>query len=354
MDFIISGIQQIGIGVKDADEAWGTYRKLFGMDVPIFKERAEAGLMLPYTGGEPRSRYAILALNMQGGGGFEIWQYTSREPQASTFEIQIGDLGFFATKIKARDLQAAYDKYQAAGVECLTPIHSVEGAPANFFMRDPYGNIFQLAEADPADWFQNRNEPTGGVYGAIIGVSDIEKSLSLYRDILGYDVVVYDCQDTFDELEGLPGGKHPMRRVLLRHSKARKGAFSAMFGTTEIELVQVSGRTPKKMFEGRFWGDLGLIHLCFDVSGMDKLKALCEEKGYPFTIDSSDSFDMGEAAGRFSYIEDPDGTLIEFVETHKVPIMKKLGWYLNLQKRDPSKPLPRFIVKALGLNRKRD
>ena len=33
---------------------------------------------------------------------------------------------------------------------------------------------------------------------------------------------------------------------------------------------------------------------------------------------------MGEAAGHFSYIQDPDGTLIEFVETHKVPILKKL------------------------------
>ena len=31
---------------------------------------------------------------------------------------------------------------------------------------------------------------------------------------------------------------------------------------------------------------------------------------------------MGDAAGQFAYIEDPDGTLIEFVETHKVPLVK--------------------------------
>ena len=54
---------------------------------------------------------------------------------------------------------------------------------------------------------------------------------------------------------------------------------------------------------------------------------------------------MGEAAGHFSYIEDPDGTLIEFVETHKVPILKKIGWYLDLRKRDPNKSLPDWIVK---------
>ena len=46
---------------------------------------------------------------------------------------------------------------------------------------------------------------------------------------------------------------------------------------------------------------------------------------------------MGEAAGHFAYIEDPDGTLIEFVETLKIPIIKKLGWYINLEKRAPEK-----------------
>jgi len=59
----------------------------------------------------------------------------------------------------------------------------------------------------------------------------------------------------------------------------------------------------------------------------------------------------GEAAGRFSYIEDPDGTLIEFVNTHKLPIMKKWGWYLNLRKRKKQKPLPDWMLKTLSFNR---
>ena len=63
---------------------------------------------------------------------------------------------------------------------------------------------------------------------------------------------------------------------------------------------------------------------------------------------------MGEAAGHFAYIEDPDGTLIEFVETHKIPILKKIGWYLDLTKRDALKPLPRWMLKSMGLNRKKD
>jgi hypothetical protein len=123
-------------------------------------------------------------------------------------------------------------------------------------------------------------------------------------------------------------------------------------GDSTIELVQSLERQDcKKIFENRFWGDWGFIHLCFDIQGMNALKAECEAKGFPFTVDSSDTFDMGEAGGRFSYVEDPDGTLIEFVETHKVPILKKIGWYIHLKNRKPGKSLPRIILKLMGLNR---
>lgn len=107
------------------------------------------------------------------------------------------------------------------------------------------------------------------------------------------------------------------------------------------------------MFRNRYWGDLGFIHLCFDISGMETMKSHCKDYGIEFTVDSSEGFDMGEAAGHFSYIEDPDGTLIEFVETHKIPIIKQIGWYLNLKSRNPRKPLPSWMIKLLSLNRKR-
>ena len=88
MSYIISGIQQVGIGVANVHQGFNWYNKHFGMDIPIFEEAAEANLMLPYTGGKPHKRHAILAINLKGGGGFEIWQYTSRTPQAATFKLQ--------------------------------------------------------------------------------------------------------------------------------------------------------------------------------------------------------------------------------------------------------------------------
>jgi len=347
---IITGIQQIGIGVSDVYEARDWYKENLGYDVVIFDEAAEANLMLPYTDNQIQKRHAILAYNMQGGGGFEIWQYTSRIPVASEKEIQLGDLGIFACKIKAANVEKAYKSFQNKNVNIISEIHDSPDGKPHFFIKDPYNNIFEIDEGN--DWLLNQSKVTGGNSGAIIGVSDIEKSIKFYTQILGYDTVVYDREGMFSDLVSLSGGEKKYRRVLLRHNEKREGAFSPLLGDSSIELVQLVDRKTDKIYKNRLWGDLGYIHLCFDIIGMDELKKECYELGHPFTVDSDNSFDMGEAAGHFSYIEDPDGALIEFVETHKIPISKKLGWYLNLRKRGQKKPLPRWFFKILAATRK--
>lgn len=341
MTELITGIQQVGIGVTDVDEAWAFYRSLFCMDVPVFDDEAEAALMTLYTGGTPHSRRALLALNMNGGGGFEIWQFTSRKPGEAGFTVLPGDLGINAVRLKCRDIEKAHQGM----VDYASGLLTAPDGSQHFLVRDPYGNLFQIVEG--SSWFLQNSQPMGGVCGVMIGVSDIEASLPLYTGVLEFDEIVYDESGTFHDL----GEDFSGRRVLLRKKQARDGAFSRLFGHIDIELVQVSGRTPRKIYENRYWGDPGFIHVCFDVNDMDRLKTACEENGYGFTVDSGSSFDMGEAAGRFSYIEDPDGTLIEFVNTHKLPIMKKWGWYLNLRKRKKQKPLPDWMLKTLSFNR---
>lgn len=352
--YVISGIQQVGIGVKNIEEAWKWYISQFGMDCRVFEDEAEAKLMLPYTGGEPRSRHAVLALNLQSGGGFEIWQYKGREPVMIKDEIRIGDLGIIACKMKVKNIQETLISFQKSGISVPSTTSEDPSGNMTFFMKDPYGNIFQLVEA--TDWFMNEHKNTGGSFGALIGVSEIEKSRVIYSEILGYDEVVYDTTGIFPDLSGLPGGNNEFRRVLLRRSVPFAGPFSKVLGNSVIELISATGKPGKRIYENRFWGDPGFIHLCYDVRGMDELKSFCETKGFPFTVDSKkshqgNSFDMGEAAGHFSYIEDRDGTLIEFVETHKMPILKKLGLYFDMRKRDPNKSLPDWMLKALKYSR---
>ncbi|TVR66829.1 MAG: VOC family protein [Spirochaetaceae bacterium] len=348
-EIIISGIQQLGVGIPDTDEAFRWFRAVFGTDVPVFREAAEAPFMTRYTGGTVHSRDAMLAMNLAGGGGFEIWQYTSREPQAPKKPVEIGDYGIIAGRIKARGIHQAYQRLQAQGVTILGPVAGDPEGVLRFSLRDPWGNHYQVV--DGAEWFSKPRHNTGGVEGALIGVSDMASALDFYATVLGYDSKRYDESGLFPDLAVLPGGNRSLRRVVLERSAGHQGAFSELFGATRLELVEVPGHKGSPLFKNRYWGDLGFIHLCFDVLGMDILKTRCQAAGHPFTVDSGESFDMGEAGGRFAYIEDPDGTLIEFVETHKLPLVKKFKWQLDLRKRDAARPLPRWMIAAMGMGR---
>ena len=224
---------------------------------------------------------------------------------------------------------------------------------------DVIGTISQklipnLLSLEDSLMYSNMGQPTSGICGALIGVSDINEARRVYSDIFGYDQVVYDVEGAAEDFFCLPGGGERIHRVLLTHSQPRQGGFSKLFGTSSIELVQCLDRSPQKIFKNRLWGDIGFIHLCFDIKNMAELERLCNSKGFPFTVDSNvkGRFDMGDAAGHFTNIEDPDGNLIEFVETYYIPVLEKFNIGINLKKRDPEKALPNFIMGGLRFLRK--
>jgi len=348
---IITGIQQIGVGNPDVEKAW-TWAKSVGSDLKMFDSADEASLMTRYTGGEVHSRRAIFALNLQGGGGLELWQFTSRVSARAAKDIKLGDLGIFAAKLKCKDVEKAYTTFLEKGINILGSIQLDPAGSPWFTVVDPFGNYYQVVTG--GEWFLDYSHLMGGVCGAMIGVSDMDRSIAFYRDILGFDVIAYDQTGEFpDVAQTFADANVPYRRVLLKKKTKQTGFFSELVDSGQIELIQRMDGDVRPIFENRFWGDAGFIHLCFDVQRMDLLIPICTEAGYPFTVDSESAFDMNEASGRFGYIEDPDGTLIEFVEAFKIPILKKLGWYINLEKRESSKPLSKMLFRAMGLNRSR-
>ncbi len=344
---IINGIQQIGIGTADAKKVFDWYQKYLGFDILVFEDVAPASLMTRYTEGNVQNRLALLALNMIGGGGLEIWQFKDRTPQAPKQAIQLGDLGINTMKIRSRNMVEIREYLKGLSLNDITSIYK----KSHFFFADPWGNWVQVVREEYS--FTSAKCLSGGVLGALIGVSDMEVSLNFYRKLLGYNTIESDLKGVFDDFSDMPGGKGTFRRVLLKHCKRPVGGFGELYGPSQIELVQSLDRSPVPIFKDRMWGDLGYIHLCFDVWGMDALRDEAKNLNHPFTVDSADSFDMGDAAGRFAYIEDPDGTLIELVETHKVPIFKRLGVYIDLKKRHPEKPLPKWLVKMMRVHRVR-
>ncbi|GAB5537962.1 MAG: hypothetical protein Salg2KO_00650 [Salibacteraceae bacterium] len=346
---MINGIQQMGIGTTDVHKSWEWYRKNFGFDVPVFDEAAEAPLMTQYTGDKVHARHAILAMNLNGGGGMEIWQFTSRK-SADQHDFSLLQNGLLVTKIKCRDAQQGFDSIGQKSKG--SPVTDPTGK-ACFSVIDPFGNPFIASESD--NWYRQKNSVFGGIEGVLIGVSDMEKSLTFYRDVLEIDHIVYDETNVFDDLKGLTDGDKKYRRVRLQPSKRNTGAFSEVFGMFHIELLQpIDTPSLPHNLHDRFWGDQGYIHLCFDVNQMDQIKKRADDLNNAFTVDNGDSFSMGEAAGRFAYLEDPDGSLIELVETDKITVSKKLNWFLTLSESRKKKPLPRWLFSIMAFNRVKD
>ena len=343
----IAGIQQIGIGVKNLRESTLFYKDIFGLDVLIFDDTSDAHLMTKYTGGKVYNRQAVLTMNLAGGGGFEIWQYKNREPKKSESQIKYGDIGICAAKIKCPNITDAHNFLSPQKNLSISRVQTDPVKASHFWVKDYIGNSFNLVQGD--QWFKHTNSKTGAVTGAVIGVSNIENSLSFYQNFLGIHEIIFDVTGNYvDNYEDV---KIYCRRVLLRKKVTGYGAFSKLLGAVEIELVQRLDGDAVKIFEDRFWGDCGFIHLCFDVLNMDGLKKHADSLGIKFTVDSHGSFAMDNASGRFCYVEDPDGTLIELVETHKIPILKKLGLYLNLKNRNRQKPLPDWMINLLSLSK---
>lgn len=345
----INGLQHIGVAVSNMDKALPFYRKFFGLNIPFFDSVAAAPLMRVYCNGDTITKRASMVVNLQGGCAIEVIQPTSFVPKKANFEVVVGDLGITTTQVKCKNIEASYAFCKENNAPYITEIAADPMGRATFYIHDLDGNIWQFLEG--RNWYTDQKHHSGGVQGCSTGVSDMQKAMELYASILGFDEVVYDETGVFDDWKELKNGREKYRRVLLTQSAQPGGGFAKVTGKTYIELVEALDRKPNFIFKDRIWGDTGFAHIGFDVKGMKALGEDLAKAGYGFTCDSDDALSMGNTKVHCTYIHDADRTLIEMIEVYKVPIVEKWGIFLNVEKRDPLKPLPDFMLKALRFSK---
>jgi catechol 2,3-dioxygenase-like lactoylglutathione lyase family enzyme len=349
----IQGMQHIGVAVTNMDRSVNWYRQLFGMDVPFFDSVQEAPLMDSHTRGETILKRASMVINLQGGCAFEVLQPASFDPKPASWEIAAGDLGLTTVQMKTKDIHKMHAHARLlAGEHCDETLSLTPWGAATFFMGDLDGNAFQILEAD--DSFARTAHPSGGVLGCTIGVSDMETSMNLYANHLGYNEVIFDETGIQSDWKHRPHGSEHYRRVRLTQSNSGAGGFGPITGRTYIELVQAKDRTGRFVFEDRIWCDTGFAHLGFDVRGMDSLGKALAEHGFGFRCDTADAIGMGETKVHCTYIDDPDECWLEMIEVYKIPIIEKWGLFLDVQKRGADESLPRWMLHALRFSRVRD
>jgi catechol 2,3-dioxygenase-like lactoylglutathione lyase family enzyme len=134
-------------------------------------------------------------------------------------------------------------------------------------------------------------------HGGII-VSDMEKSLSFYRDLLGCEMISKDIVsgENIDKIVGLKNAR--MEIVNLRVGQS----------DDVLELLHYFNPPSKPLSPDSQANDIGVGHICFKVYDMDKAYKYLSEKGVNFFSAPQVNQDRETTS---VYFRDPDGIILE-------------------------------------------
>lgn len=139
-----------------------------------------------------------------------------------------------------------------------------------------------------------------GVHHASITVSDIDKSIAFYRDVLGLRLV-YTVENS---------GEETSRNLGVREAKLKIAILRA--GKDTIELIQYV--TPKGKHNDRIPCDIGNMHVAFRVSDIYRVYSELRERGVRFNASPLEIREGPMKGWIWAYFSDPDGAQLELLE----------------------------------------
>ena len=142
-----------------------------------------------------------------------------------------------------------------------------------------------------------------GVFHTGVTVSDLERSIVFYRDVLGLTLQVPPT-DVF-------GGEGVSRALGVPGAALRLAVLKV--GTGSLELLEY--KTPASPIDRPVPPNgLGCMHVAFHVKDIRQKMTELEAKGVRFLSDANIVDDGPLAGWRWVYFHDPDGIALELVE----------------------------------------
>jgi glyoxylase I family protein len=135
-----------------------------------------------------------------------------------------------------------------------------------------------------------------------ITVSDLERSLAFWRDVLGFEYShsAHQTGERVEQITGVKGGE-------------LKLAVLKVPGGHRIELLEYLAPPDRKHFDLRPC-DVGHAHVALIVDDLDAVLETIEASGWK-AAGKPQMLTVGPNAGkRVVYVRDPDGTTIEFMQ----------------------------------------
>jgi catechol 2,3-dioxygenase-like lactoylglutathione lyase family enzyme len=130
----------------------------------------------------------------------------------------------------------------------------------------------------------------------VVGVTDMDRALEFYRDVLGMDVV----------FETLISGE-PFDAVLHAKRKQEGRVVGGLLGGLMVELLSLGAKPAADKPARR--GITGIQNVSLSVTDLDDTHRRIRDAGYP---PDQEPFEIGGV--RMFFVKDPDGTPVEFIE----------------------------------------
>jgi len=130
----------------------------------------------------------------------------------------------------------------------------------------------------------------------VVGVTDMDRALAFYRDVLGMEVV----------FESLISGE-PFDAVLHATRKQEGRVVGGLLGGLMVELLSLGANPPHRGPARR--SITGIHNFSLSVTDLEDTHRRITAAGY---IPDQEPFEIGGV--RMFFVKDPDGTRVEFIE----------------------------------------
>ncbi len=331
-------IWNIGLGVHKYKETKSFYENVLGFEYCLFQESNVRNMLLRYTNNTLLIQDVCFLINKNGGAGIEIWNTINKIPHKPQRPTELENTGILAILLQCKNIYAIRSMIQQENIEVSTITDDFLGQKRLYIRDNEYNMIGIIGNGDEEEKSTINKNNMGGVCSIIIGTHNMEATKYFYKEMGGFDTVMYDKTGIFEDFCFWENNIKIRRAALKRSDTKNKGVFGNLMHVDYIELVQVvEKKIDYKHKNALCYGQPGFFKIGFDIENRRILKE------YTISVDSTPYKSALE--GNLFYKEDANAILSESIEIKSIrPHTIKKNIYMFKGKR---KPLSKFRIKAL-------
>lgn len=182
----VQAVQAIALTVSDASSAINFFTGAF--DFEVTADAVLSGEEASYLYGVPGAQVRIVSLQL-GEETIRLMEFLNVESRAIPADSQSNDLWFQHFAIIVSDMDKAYAQLQKFSFTPISPEpQTLPNDIKAFKFRDADGHPLELLQFPPGlgpDHWQSKDALFLGIDHSAISIASTERSLNLYRDVLG-------------------------------------------------------------------------------------------------------------------------------------------------------------------------